>query len=41
MTHNLGKYLEGIEHVGIVEEVKIKTDTNVTPRQEPHQNRQR
>ena len=41
MTQNLGKYPEGIEHAGIVEEVKIEIETNVTLREEPHQNRQR
>ena len=36
---NLCTYPNGIEYVGIMEEVEIETETKVTLRQEPHQNK--
>ena len=33
---NLCIFPKGIEHVGMLEEVEIETETKVTPRQEPY-----
>ena len=36
---NLCTYHEGIEHAGTIEEIKVKIETKVTLRQEPHNNK--